>query len=61
MKREVSRKVIQTVDIEDYYEKVDGEVYHIWRFAGKADKKWNRDLTPYKEIPVVYLNIIKED
>ncbi len=54
--KEESRHCVNTVEVEDYYVKIDDKVYHKWRFAGK--KKWYKELMPYKEIPLVYLNKI---
>lgn len=41
------------VEIDERWEKVDGIVYRLHRFV--PSKKWIREETPYKEIPVVIL------
>lgn len=42
---------IKTIQIEEYYTEEKGSVYRVWRFAGKDE--WNKEITPYSEIPYV--------
>lgn len=49
------KKMIRTIEIEETFKKIAGKVYWIWRFAGR-EKKWRKELTPYKEIPYVKFN-----
>ena len=42
-------KEIREMVIEETFKKISGKVYWTWRFAG--EKKWRKELTPYKEIP----------
>ena len=42
------------MSMHEYYEKADGVVYWIWRFVG--EKKWRKEITPFKEIPYSIIN-----
>ena len=44
-------KEIRTVDIEQYFKQEKTGTYWYWRFAGT--RRWNKQLTPYKEVPYV--------
>jgi hypothetical protein len=48
-----SPKVIKTVDIVEFYSQEKKGVYRHWKIMGS--KTWFNQLTPYKEIPYVYL------
>lgn len=49
--------IIKTpVIIEEYYKKEKKNVYRMWRFAGMP---WNKELTPFKEIPYIYFKAKK--
>ena len=39
------------ITIEEYYSKEEGGVYWNWRIVGWG--KWNKELTPYEDIPWV--------
>ena len=49
-----SEKEFKEVTVEEYFLEENNKVYRMWRFAGKG--KWQKELTPYKENPVVCLN-----
>ncbi len=51
----MEEKHYRTITIEEYYKKIDDKVYWFWRYAG-SDRKWTKELTPYKEVPYIKLN-----
>jgi len=48
------KKNYRSINIVEYFKKIDGKVYWYWKF--QHDKKWNRRLTPFDEIPYVEVN-----
>lgn len=45
------KKQIRTITIEEFFEKIAGKVYWVWKICG--EKNWRVEETPYKEIPWV--------
>jgi len=54
MKEEIEHQ-IRYMPIEETFVKEKEKVYWLWRFMGEV--KWRKELTPYKDIPYVKLNL----
>jgi hypothetical protein len=52
-----TKKYWKTVIIQEFYTKEKGKVYYHWRFG---NGKWNKDLTPFKEFPIIEVKLSED-